>query len=99
MNRAIFLTHRTLPGRRDDVHAVWDAHLRPAIESNADHLAYWYCFDPDDADVIRVFQLYTDADAAAAFLQTDTYRRYLDEVEPLLDGPPTVHAADSRWAK
>ncbi len=99
MNRAIFLTHQTQPGRRDDVHTVWDRHLRPAIEANPDHLAYWYCFDPDDTDIIRVFQLYTDADAATAFLHTAAYRDYLAAVEPLLDGPPTVHPADIGWAK
>ncbi len=99
MNRAIFLIHRTLPGRRDDVQAEWDRHLRPAVEANPDHLAYWYCFDPVDVDVIRVFQLYTNAEAAAAFLATDAYDDYLAAVEPLLDGPPEVHPADARWAK
>jgi hypothetical protein len=25
------ITHRTQPGRRDDVHAVWERHMRSAI--------------------------------------------------------------------
>lgn len=96
---AVFLVHRARPGRRDEVHAVWNEHMAPAVEANADHLAYCYCFDDSYPDAICVFQLYSSADTAAQFLQQENYARYLADVEPLLTGPPELHAATPVWAK
>jgi quinol monooxygenase YgiN len=73
--------------------------MRPAIEANADHLSYHYCFDVADQDVIRVFQLYTDQTAATNFLQSAAYAAYLNEVEALLVGPPDIATAHQEWAK
>ena len=96
---ALFITHRTAPGRRDAVRAVWEKHMAPAVEGNPDHLAYYYCFYQTDADVLRVFQLYRNEAAAAAFLQHPNYVAYLGEVEALLAGAPEVHAATPQWQK
>ncbi len=95
----MFVEHRVRPGRRDDVRSVWEKWLRPAIEANDAHEAYAYTFDADDADVIRAFQQYRDAASAAAFLDTDTYRSYVAEVEALLLGPPKVTRAEVMWTK
>lgn len=97
--RAIFIAHRTMPGARERVQAVWQRHMQPAITANPGHLAYHYGFDAADQDVIRVFQLYTDASAAAEFLKSAAYGDYLAEVEPLLLGPPEVAAVDQVWSK
>ncbi len=98
-NHAVFLIHRTQPGRRDDVRAVWAEHMAPAIATNPDHLAYAYCVDHADDDVICVFQMYASAEAAGAFLEHENYRRYLAAVEPLLAAPPEFHAATPIWTK
>lgn len=98
-NRAVSITHRCVPGRRDDVHQIWDQHLRPAIEANPNHEAYFYCFDAADPDVIRAFQLYRDAESARAFLDTDDYRAYVAAVEPLLTGQPAVAICSLVWSK
>lgn len=98
-NQALFLIHRTLPGRRDDVRTVWMEHMSPAVEANPDHLAYAYCFDQADDDVICVFQMYRDAAAAQTFLNHQSYRRYLVAVEPLLVGPPEFHSSTPAWTK
>ena len=98
-HHAIFITHRTRPGMRDAVRDVWLKHMAPAVENNAGHLAYYYGFDAADADVLRVFQLYTDPAAAAAFLEHPNYTAYLAEVEGLLAGPPEVHVAIPQWSK
>jgi quinol monooxygenase YgiN len=96
---AVFIIHRALPGRRDDVHRVWERHLQPAIAANPAHEAYFYCYDVADPDVIRVFQQYRDQDEAQAFLATSAYAAYVAAVEPLLCGPPEVLAASPVWAK
>ncbi len=96
---ALFITHRTRPGMRDAVRDVWMKHMVPAVAGNAAHLAYFYCFDAADGDVLRVFQLYSDEAAASAFLELPAYAAYLGEVESLLAGPPEVHAAVPQWSK
>lgn len=96
---ALFITHRTQPEKRDAVRLVWEKHMAPAVAGNDDHLAYYYCFDADDADILRVFQLYRNEAAASAFLNHPNYTAYLGEVEGLLVGPPEVHAAQPQWQK
>lgn len=99
MTAAVFLVHHTRPGQRDAVRAVWERHMQPAIAANPGHVAYAYCFDADDGDVIRVFQAYVDGDAAVAFLRTDAYAAYLAEVEPLLEGDPELHRGTVEWSR
>ena len=96
---ALFITHRTKPGQRDAVRDIWMRHMAPAVSSNASHLAYFYCFDAEDGDILRVFQLYENEAASAAFLEHPNYRAYLGEVEGLLAGPPDVQVAEPQWAK
>ena len=96
---ALFITHRTAPGKRDRVREVWERHMAPAIARNDGHRAYYYCFDERDGDVLRVFQLYADREASDAFLKHPNYASYLAEVESLLAGPPEVHFAEPKWWK
>lgn len=96
---AVFITHRTKAGQRSHAEAVWTRIMQPAIEANPDHLVYVYTLPADEPDVIRAFQLYRDAEAAAAFLSTPEYREYAAAVEPHLDGPPQVASAPAAWVK
>ena len=95
---ALFITHRVLPGRRDDVRAVWHRWMAPAITDNPGHVGYTYCLDPADPDVVCAFQVYRSAADAAAFLTTDAYRSYEREVAPLLAGPPEVRPLTPDWS-
>lgn len=96
---ALFLTHRAHPGRRDDVRAAWERHMPAAVGANPGHLAYAWCLDEADPDVIRVFQRYADDEDAAAFVRSPEYAAYLADVEPLLAGPPELHRARPVWSK
>src|SRR3546814_4913619 len=84
----LFIVHRTQPGRRDDVRAVWNEHMAPAIDANDDHLAYIYSFATADEAVLRVFQLYARADAAAELLETERYERHIDRKSTRLNYSP-----------
>jgi quinol monooxygenase YgiN len=95
----LFVTHRAKPGRRDDVLAVWDQYLRPLAEANPDQLAYFYCFDDTDTDVVRVFQLYRSESAARQFLEQPEYADYLNHVLPLVAEPPRLDTATTIWTK
>lgn len=96
---ALFIIHKTRPGKRDAVREVWMKHMAPAIEANPGHLAYVYNFDQDDPDGICAFQLYASQAAADAFLKHANYLAYLAEVEPLLSGPPDVKSLQPQWRK
>ncbi len=96
---ALIIRHRTRPGRRDEVRAIWERHMAPAIAANPGHEAYFYCFDTADPDVICAFQQYSGPDAARVFLETPAYRDYQDEVERLLLGPPEVTSLEPVWIK
>ena len=96
---ALFVKHRTKPGKREEVRKVWERHMRPNIANNPGHEAYFYCFDSNDADSICAFQLYIDLKSSQDFLRTDSYAVYLKEVEPLLAGPPDVTSLNAVWIK
>jgi quinol monooxygenase YgiN len=96
---ALFVTHKTRPGKRDEVRRVWERHMAPAIAANAGHSAYFYCFDLVDPDAICAFQQYASPKAARDFLETAAYAAYLEEVEPLLAGPPRVTTTKPIWTK
>lgn len=96
---ALIIKHKTQPGKRDEVRTVWERHMAPAVSANPGHLAYFYCFDNADPDAIVAFQQYVSAEAAGEFLKTDSYAAYLQEVEPLLSGPPQVTTLNPMWSK
>ena len=52
---ARFITHRARTGMRDEVRHVWETPMVPTVAENSGHLAHFYCFANDDADLIRVF--------------------------------------------
>ena len=96
---AIFIRHRALPGKRDEVRRVWEKHLRPNIATNRAHEAYFYCYDDGDPDMICVYQQYADRAAAQEFVKAPWYASYLEEVSPLLADEPEIHAATPVWTK
>lgn len=96
---ALFIVHKTKPGRRDDVKSIWLRHMAPAIENNAGHLAYFYTFDNGDPDAICAFQQYASEQAAKDFLTHPNYLSYLAESRPLLEHAPTVMSLSPQWVK
>lgn len=99
MNKhALFVQHRTLPGKRQDVERVWQKHIKPAVSANASHQAYFYCFG-ETPDSICAFQCYSDTNAAANFVKTPEYAAYYAEVKPYLLGDPIITVLDVRWSK
>lgn len=96
---ALIIKHKTQPGKREEVRAVWEKHMAPAVSGNPGHTAYFYCFDNADEDSISAFQVYESAEASKQFLANDDYAAYLKDVEPLLLGPPQVTSLTPVWAK
>ncbi|MCE8004107.1 putative quinol monooxygenase [Billgrantia ethanolica] len=95
----LFITHKALPGKRDEVRRAWETHLAPSIQARQVHDAYFYCYDDSDPDTIRVFQRYAVGADPQAFMQGPAYDAYVAAVTPLLAHPPVIHAATVAWAK
>ncbi len=66
---ALFIKHRALPGKRDEVRRIWEQHLKPRVVANHAHEAYFYCYDDNDPDTICVFQQYVDRASSQEFLE------------------------------
>lgn len=96
---ALFIRHKTLPGLREQVRALWMTHMAPAIQANPGHVHYVYSFEKDDPDGICAFQVYASAREAQAFLEHHAYRAYLTAVDGLLAGRPTVVTLAPQWQK
>lgn len=96
---ALFIMHRALPGKRDQVRQVWERHMQALITQNRAHENYFYCYDNNDPDAICVYQQYSDHEASQAFLENPSYADYHKEVTPLLAGEPKITAATPLWIK
>ena len=96
---ALFIKHKSLPGKRDEVRTVWERHMPAAIAQNQDHEAYFYCHAENDPDTICVYQQYSDYKSSQAFLKNARYAEYLKESRPLLAGEPEITAATPVWLK
>lgn len=79
---ALFIKHRALAGKRDEVRRIWEKHLKPRIAANPAHEAYFYCYDDNDPDTICVFQQYADRASSQEFMEGSWYAAYLNEVTP-----------------
>ncbi len=79
--------------------AIWEQHMAPAIADNPVHLAYFYCFNNADPDVICAFQHYESVEASQTFLKTSSYAAYREAVAPWLSGPPEVTSLTPVWVK
>ena len=73
--------------------------MKPRAAANPSHLAYYFCHDSGEPDVVCVFQLYTSGDAMKEFLAGDWYPDYLAEVTALTAGPPQITPAALIWSK
>ncbi len=99
MSAALFIRHRAKPGCRPEVRRIWEKHVKPRVEANPSHLAYYFCFDEADADVVSVFQLYSSHEALSAFLAGEWYPAYLAEIATVVAEPPQVLPASVVWNK
>lgn len=96
---ALIVRHRAKPGQRDKVREAWEEWVRPRVEENPDHEAYYFCYDDDDEDVVRVFQVFSSPEAVEKFMDPSWYPTYLSKVSQFISEAPTLHAATPKWIK
>jgi quinol monooxygenase YgiN len=96
---ALFIRHQAQPGERAEVRRIWEKHVKPRVEANAAHEAYYFCYDNSDPDVICVFQLYTSEADANEFLGGAWYPKYLEDVSKVVVSAPQISPASLVWSK
>ena len=96
---ALFIRHKAKVGQRENVQRVWEKHVKTRVEVNPGHLAYFFCHDESDPDVVRVFQLYRDKVAMKTFMAGDWYPEYLREISQFVAEEPQIQSAAAVWVK
>jgi quinol monooxygenase YgiN len=99
MSTAFFIRHRAVSGKRDEVRRIWEKYVKVRATANPQHLAYYFCYDQADPNVISVFQIYSDAEASKRFISEPWYQEYLSELRPVTAERPTISTCDVVWAK
>jgi quinol monooxygenase YgiN len=96
---ALLVRHKALPGLRDDLRRIWERHVKPRALANAQHEAYYFCYDTGDPETISVFQLFSSEAALEAFVGGSWYPDYLAEVATVVAAPPQLSRSALVWAK
>lgn len=95
----LILKVKTRPGRRDELRALWEEHLRPRAETNAAQELYLYCYDSEDPDTIHMVEVYGDCAAMASNASASWFHDYLRAAGVLIDGRPEMSTCLPLWAK
>lgn len=96
---AVYLTIRTKPGKRDELQALWEQHLKGRIVQNSELPGYIFALDHSDENVIRIAELYQTNEALNENAQAKWFSDYMQQANPLLDGEPEFHTATPVWVK
>ena len=96
---ALFIQTRTKPGKRAELQALWEKHLKARAEANPAQEVYFFCTDNHDPDSLHLFELYSDPRQLEANANEAWFAEYMRQAEPLLAEPPTVAITTPNWAK
>jgi quinol monooxygenase YgiN len=100
---AMIVKTKTQPNQRVEALHLFEKHLAQRAQANdAQELVVW-CADESDADTFYLVEIYSSRDAfqanGQAGFQEGWFLAYMQEVQPLLAGEPTVIMATPQWAK
>lgn len=96
---ALFLRIRTKPGRRADMQALWEAHLKPRVAQNPAQPVYCYCLSREHPDDILLFEHYADETVLEDNAQSQFFADFMAEAAPLMAGEPEAALGDPVWIK
>ncbi len=96
---ALFITTRARPGKRDELLALWEEHLKGRVEENPAQEVYAYCLDREDPDLIHLYEVYSDASVMSEAAEAEWFEAYMEKAAPLMAGPPEIVVADPVWEK
>lgn len=86
------------PGKRDEAAALLSGVLANVGDEEGT-LLYILHDDPNDADVLYFYELYSDADALTAHSSSDAFKAMVASLGSLLAGAPTMQMLTPRDGK
>lgn len=95
---SLFVRMKTHAGKRDEALAALMAAL-PSAEAEEGTEIYSFHVDKADADVLWVFELYSDDDALGVHGQSAAVAEMFGVIGPLLAEPPAMHVCDLHAGK
>ncbi|WP_051777167.1 putative quinol monooxygenase [Pseudorhizobium pelagicum] len=98
-NRALYVRHRALPGKRDELRQVWEKYARAYLEAADVQIAYFYCYDDNDPDTVVAFQLCTDQAGIDEFVRQGWFADYQAESAALVAAPSEFRTVIPIWTK
>lgn len=96
---AIFITVKTMPGKREELKSLWEQRLKPRALLNASQSRYVYAFDTQDENIIRMMEVYETMAAFQENTGAQWFTEFMQDAMPLLDGEPEFHMATPQWVK
>jgi quinol monooxygenase YgiN len=87
---AMIVRSRAKPGKREELRAAWDKHLRAETESDPARLLYRYLYEADDPEAYVLVEVCSQRRLARRPPTRRFFRRFMQEAAPLLDGMPAV---------
>ena len=97
--RALYIRHRALPGKREEVLRVWETYARDYVDQAEGQVFYVYGFDEADPDAVIAYQLFTDDAGTEGFTRQPWFEAYETETAALLAGPSEFRAIAPQWIK
>jgi quinol monooxygenase YgiN len=96
---AMLIKTKTQPGQRDAVRALYEKMLAPRAAENKGQELVVFSYDPQDADVFYLFEIYSSKETLELSSQAPWFWEYMGAAGPLLDGQPEVVMLSPVWGK
>lgn len=97
--RTFFIELKAKAGKRDELWALWQERLLPKLEAIPEAEVIVPCFDRDDEETIRIFELFDNENTPREIVTSDWFEAFRKEIEPLLEEPSVVSVGIPQWEK
>ncbi len=96
--KALFITLVAVPGKRDELWQLWQKKVQPYLEKIDEAKSVVPCFDLENKDVIRLFELFSDEEIPQKIMDSEWFQSFFSEIKPILKDSSAV-AASPMWEK
>lgn len=84
----VFMKLRVKPGKREEVKRLWEKYPITNARNNEKQKNYFLCYVDGDENTICVFEVFSEGYVQPNVTQTDWFKAFSKEMEPLVAGPP-----------
>ncbi len=85
---AIYVSFKAKPGRREEIKAVYDKHVRPHIEIGEHLLSCVSSYSLEDEDTLCLFELHSTPGLLEKAQELPWFKQYMTELDDILVEKP-----------